>query len=181
MEKNSVNCGFSIHRRHEKHELCLPFLLKPWIKTPVDLCKSCRGLVDLQLWYRFLSALLFKNFVILVVKQGQTRWVWRRCTPMPRADLQRATRTPPRDTRPSLDVRALLAARPKDVHAEVASHRGAWVPAPAACRAHTRARHALVAPHAGQPCARSHAGRTPLSSLRVAPWQSSTPSACSQL
>jgi hypothetical protein len=33
------------------------FMQKPLIKTSVGLCKSCRGLVDLQLSYRFLGAL----------------------------------------------------------------------------------------------------------------------------
>jgi hypothetical protein len=40
------------------------------IKTPIDLCKSCRGFTDLQLWLLNLDALQFKKIEKLEIKHG---------------------------------------------------------------------------------------------------------------
>jgi hypothetical protein len=58
--KTRPTADFTIHRCHEKPGLCSTFLLKPLIKILVGLCESCRGVVDLQLWYSPFGALLFK-------------------------------------------------------------------------------------------------------------------------
>jgi hypothetical protein len=44
-------------------------MLKRLIKTPVDICKSCKGIFDLQLCYLPLSALQFKIRVKIMVER----------------------------------------------------------------------------------------------------------------
>jgi hypothetical protein len=47
----------TIHRRHENYQVGMPFVHNLLIKTLYGLCRSCRGLFDLQLSYVSLGPL----------------------------------------------------------------------------------------------------------------------------
>jgi hypothetical protein len=68
----------TIHRRPEICQLGIAFVHKWLRKTPYALCRSCRGMLDLQLSYSNLGALQFKFLEKTAVKQGNPEMISRR-------------------------------------------------------------------------------------------------------
>jgi hypothetical protein len=52
----------TIHRRHKNFQVGMPFVHNSLRKNLYDLCRSCRGLFDLQLSYLSLGPLQLRNF-----------------------------------------------------------------------------------------------------------------------
>jgi hypothetical protein len=61
----------TFHWHLENNKLCLQFVQKWMRKTVCGLCRSCRGLRDLELCYSPLGPLLLKNLEQNTVEQGQ--------------------------------------------------------------------------------------------------------------
>jgi hypothetical protein len=61
----------TIHWRPDNNKVCLQFVQKWLRKTIYDLCRSCKGLGDLQLCYSLLGPLMLKNLEQNAVEQGQ--------------------------------------------------------------------------------------------------------------
>jgi hypothetical protein len=69
-EKTWSTPRVTIHQRPEICHLGMHFVHK-WVrKRPYTLCKSCRGILDLQLSYLHLGALQFNYLELHSVKQG---------------------------------------------------------------------------------------------------------------
>jgi hypothetical protein len=66
----------TIHRRPENSQLGMRFVHNWLRKRPYTLCRSCRGIGDLQLWYSPLGPLQFKNLEKNPSKQGQMILNW---------------------------------------------------------------------------------------------------------
>jgi hypothetical protein len=64
----------TIHQRPENSQLGIKFVHKWLRKSPYALCKSCRGLIGLQLFYLSLGPLQFKNLEKNCFKQSQTKF-----------------------------------------------------------------------------------------------------------
>jgi hypothetical protein len=60
--KLQVTLPCTIHWRPENSQVAMDFVHKWWRKTPYTLCRSCRGMLDLQLSYSNLGAIEF-NFL----------------------------------------------------------------------------------------------------------------------
>jgi hypothetical protein len=70
----------TIHRRPEICHLGMQFVHKRLRKRPYALCKSCRGMLDLQLSYSNFCALQLNFLEFWSVKQGCVKWysgAWR--------------------------------------------------------------------------------------------------------
>jgi hypothetical protein len=67
-----VNASVTIHRRPENSQLGMHFVHNLLRKRPYTLCRSCRGMLDLQLSYSNFCALQFK---FLEKSSGQSRQV----------------------------------------------------------------------------------------------------------
>jgi hypothetical protein len=52
----------TISQSRENPQVPLQFMPNCLIKTPISLYKSCRGVLDLQVWYSLLIALWLQNF-----------------------------------------------------------------------------------------------------------------------
>jgi hypothetical protein len=63
----------TIHKRLENLHLGMQFVQKWLRKTPYALCKSCRGMLDLQLSYSNLGALQFNFLEKSAVKHGNPK------------------------------------------------------------------------------------------------------------
>jgi hypothetical protein len=68
----------TIHRRPENLHLGMQFVQKWLRKTPYALCRSCRGMLDLQLSYSNLGALQFNFLEKTAVEQGNPEMFPRR-------------------------------------------------------------------------------------------------------
>jgi hypothetical protein len=69
-EKFKSTPQVTIHRRPENSQLGMRFV-NSWLrKTLYGFCRSCRGLIDLQLCYSPLGPLLFKNLEICAVERA---------------------------------------------------------------------------------------------------------------
>jgi hypothetical protein len=64
----------TIHRRPEIFHLGMQFVHKRLRKRPYALCGSCRGILDLQLFYSNFCALQFNFLEFWSVKQGYVKW-----------------------------------------------------------------------------------------------------------
>jgi hypothetical protein len=73
-EKLESTLEVTIHRRPGNLQLGMRFVHKWLRKRPYALCKSCRGLIDLQLSYLLLGPLQFKNLEKNLFKQSQTKF-----------------------------------------------------------------------------------------------------------
>jgi hypothetical protein len=60
----------TVHRRRESLQLGFLFMQHMLLKTPISLCKSCRGSSDLQLYYTHLVALMLQNVEKFSVKHS---------------------------------------------------------------------------------------------------------------
>jgi hypothetical protein len=70
----------TIHRRPEICHLGMQFVHKRLRKRPYALCKSCGGMLDLQLSYSNFCALQLNSLEFWSVKQGCVKWysgAWR--------------------------------------------------------------------------------------------------------
>jgi hypothetical protein len=56
------------HENRVAFEVCQQFMRSPLPETPMSLCKSCRGFIDLQLCLLDLDALQFKKNEKLAIK-----------------------------------------------------------------------------------------------------------------
>jgi hypothetical protein len=64
----------TIHRRLENSQVGMLFVHKWLRKRPYTLCRSCRGMGDLQLFYYVLGPLLLKNLEQIAVEQSQIKF-----------------------------------------------------------------------------------------------------------
>jgi hypothetical protein len=72
--KMQVNARVPIHRRLENSQLGMQIVQKWLRKTIYGLCRSCRGLGDLQLCYSPFGPLLLKILEQNAVEQGQVKF-----------------------------------------------------------------------------------------------------------
>jgi hypothetical protein len=77
-EKPRSTLPDTIHLRLEICHLGMHFVHKWLRRAPYALCRSCRGMLDLQLFYSNLSALQFNFLEKTVVKQGNLEMISRR-------------------------------------------------------------------------------------------------------
>jgi hypothetical protein len=96
----------TIHRRPEICQLGMPFVHNWLRKRPYTLCRSCRGIGDLQLCYSLLGSLLLKNLEQNAVEQGQVG-CFKSAAPRVRAHARRRARGHATD-RPGTTSGALL-------------------------------------------------------------------------
>jgi hypothetical protein len=66
------------HRRPENSQVGMHFVHNWLIKRPCALCKSCKGILDLQLSYSNLGALQFNFLEKTTVEQGHPEMISRR-------------------------------------------------------------------------------------------------------
>jgi hypothetical protein len=148
-----------------------------WLrKPPYALCRSCRGMLDLQLSYSNLSALQFKFLEFQMVKQGYMELFRKNSTPLkPPARRRRAT---PCHVRPSWDPLGLDAEAPLRPSVPQPPHRRPHAQYPSPRAAHPRVvqnrlaqlrRHVTTPPTALPPYL---APRTPPCCAHVASWPS---------
>jgi hypothetical protein len=68
----------TVHRRPENSQVGMHFVHSWLRKRPYTLCKSCKGILDLQLSYSNLSALQFNFLEKTTVEQGHPEMISRR-------------------------------------------------------------------------------------------------------
>jgi hypothetical protein len=93
-EKLKSTLLVTIHRRPENSQLGIQFVQKWLRKRPYALCKSNRGLGDLQLCYSLIGPLLFKIFEKNSFKQGQAKFKSGQPRPHVRRQARRRRRAP---------------------------------------------------------------------------------------
>jgi hypothetical protein len=115
-EKAWSTLRVTIHRRSEICHLGMQFVHNWLRKKPYALCKSCRGMLDLQLSYSNFCALQFNFLEFWSVKQGYTE-ILRPHTELhtPEHGAPRLARAPPPGTRA---MGPTWTPRPHGLHAE---------------------------------------------------------------